>query len=182
MIRSFLLFNAFLGCRHFKLFKIARRPFMNMVYRVRDHDKQIQKGLGVYARKALQDNHVLKMFNSNEFVGLSVHVCKKCTRANLNSTECQYFYVLLSSRYKGTGMHWANFVYKFAPWRDLGCWKDNTRDRAVPKLLVDLRPQIDWFNIGITSKSRFYFHFRLSVHFLMFLLIFCGCLRIGLWI
>ena len=51
-------------------------------------------------------------------------------------------------------MHWANFVYKFAPWRDLGCWKDNTRDRAVPQLLINLRSEIDWFNIGKTSKSR----------------------------
>lgn len=49
-------------------------------------------------------------------------------------------------------MHWANFVYKFAPWSDLGCWKDNTRDRAMEKLLVNLRSQIDWFNIGKTGK------------------------------
>ena len=51
-------------------------------------------------------------------------------------------------------MHWANFIYKFAPWRDLGCWKDDTRDRAVPHLLVNLRSQIDWFNIGKTSKRQ----------------------------
>ena len=60
-------------------------------------------------------------------------------------------------------MHWANFVYKFAPWRDLGCWKDNIRDRAVPKLLVNLRSQIDWFNIGKTSKSRINLVFGFSV-------------------
>lgn len=51
---------------------------------------------------------------------------------------------------EGVGMHWANYVYKFAPWSDLGCWKDNTRDRAMEKMLVNLRFQIDWFNIGKT--------------------------------
>lgn len=51
---------------------------------------------------------------------------------------------------EGTGMHWANFVYKFAPWRDLGCWRDVISDRALPQLLVNLRSQIDWFNIGKT--------------------------------
>ena len=49
-------------------------------------------------------------------------------------------------------MHWANFVYKFAPWRDLGCWRDIIRDRALPQLLVNLRSQIDWLNIGKTSE------------------------------
>jgi len=51
---------------------------------------------------------------------------------------------------EGTGMHWANFVYKFAPWADLGCWRDNKLDRAMSQLLVNLRFQIDWFNIGKT--------------------------------
>ena len=59
-------------------------------------------------------------------------------------------------------MHWANFVYKFAPWSDLGCWKDNTRDRAMEKLLVNLRSQIDWFNIGKTGKYNMIVQFAWS--------------------
>ena len=50
-------------------------------------------------------------------------------------------------------MHWANYVYKFAPWKDLGCWKDKINDRAVPYLLVNYRGHIDWLNIGRISKS-----------------------------
>jgi len=53
-------------------------------------------------------------------------------------------------------MHWANFVYKFAPWADLGCWRDNKLDRAMSQLLVNLRFQIDWFNIGKTGKCSIY--------------------------
>lgn len=49
---------------------------------------------------------------------------------------------------EGTGMNWANYVYKFAPWKDLGCWKDKINDRAVPYLLVNYRGHIDWLNIG----------------------------------
>ena len=55
----------------------------------------------------------------------------------------------------GTGMHWANFVYKFAPWDDLGCWKDDTRDRALPRLLANFRRSIDWFNIGSTGALNY---------------------------
>ena len=49
-------------------------------------------------------------------------------------------------------MHWANFVYKFAPWEDLGCWQDEARERALPQLLANFRTSIDWFNIGETGE------------------------------
>ena len=50
-------------------------------------------------------------------------------------------------------MHWSNFVYRFAPWKDLGCWRDVAADRALPKLLVNLRYKIDWFKIEKTGKT-----------------------------
>jgi len=73
---------------------------------------------------------------------------------NLTANFSPAFLLFLSRQ--GTGMHWANYVYKFAPWADLGCWNDNRLDRAMSQLLVNLRFQIDWFNIGKTGKCWIY--------------------------
>jgi len=51
-------------------------------------------------------------------------------------------------------MHYANFVYQFAPWKDLGCWLDVADNRAMKTLLVNLRYNIDWFNIDQTGTCR----------------------------
>lgn len=52
----------------------------------------------------------------------------------------------------GTGMHFTNFVYRFAPWKDLGCWTDVEADRTMNKVIVSLRYKIDWFNIDKTGE------------------------------
>ena len=51
----------------------------------------------------------------------------------------------------GVGDHIHNFVYRFAPWHDLGCWRD-TGDGRTMTLLANFRGKIDWFHMEKTGK------------------------------
>lgn len=50
----------------------------------------------------------------------------------------------------GVGDHIHNFVYRFAPWHDLGCWRD-TGDGRTMTLLANFRRKIDWFHMEKTG-------------------------------
>ncbi|KXJ15080.1 scavenger receptor cysteine-rich type 1 protein M130 [Exaiptasia diaphana] len=54
--------------------------------------------------------------------------------------------------YEGVGAQSHNFVYRFAPWKDLGCWHDVGSDRAMT-LLENFRSSIDWFHLEVTVKK-----------------------------
>lgn len=51
----------------------------------------------------------------------------------------------------GVGDQVHNFVYRFAPWRDLGCWRD-VGDGRTMRLLDNFRQRIDWFHMEKTGK------------------------------
>lgn len=51
----------------------------------------------------------------------------------------------------GVGDHIHNFVYRFAPWHDLGCWRD-TGDGRTMTLLANFRGRIDWFHMEKTGN------------------------------
>ena len=51
----------------------------------------------------------------------------------------------------GVGDHIHNFVYRFAPWHDLGCWRD-TGDGRTMTLLANFRRKIDWFHMEKTGS------------------------------
>jgi len=51
----------------------------------------------------------------------------------------------------GVGDHIHNFVYRFAPWHDLGCWRD-TGDGRTMTLLANFRGNIDWFHMEKTGR------------------------------
>jgi len=51
----------------------------------------------------------------------------------------------------GVGDEVHNYVYRFAPWRDLGCWRD-VGDGRTMKLLANFRRQIDWFHLEKTVE------------------------------
>lgn len=51
--------------------------------------------------------------------------------------------------FEGVGQQWTNFVYRFAPWHDLGCWTDNPVDRTM-EMIANFRLNIDWYNIRNT--------------------------------
>lgn len=52
----------------------------------------------------------------------------------------------------GVGDEIHNFVYRFAPWRDLGCWRD-TGDGRTMTMLENFRGQIDWFHLEKTVEK-----------------------------
>lgn len=51
----------------------------------------------------------------------------------------------------GVGDDIHNFVYRFAPWHDLGCWRD-TGDGRTMTLLANFRGRIDWFHMEKTVE------------------------------
>lgn len=51
----------------------------------------------------------------------------------------------------GVGDEVHNYVYRFAPWRDLGCWRD-VGDGRTMKLLANFRQKIDWFHLEKTVQ------------------------------
>lgn len=52
----------------------------------------------------------------------------------------------------GVGDEIHNFVYRFAPWRDLGCWRDKGDGRTM-SMLANFRYQIDWFHLEKTVNT-----------------------------
>ncbi|XP_022808637.1 uncharacterized protein LOC111345619 [Stylophora pistillata] len=52
----------------------------------------------------------------------------------------------------GVGDKIHNFVYRFAPWRDLGCWRD-TGDGRTMTMLENFRGEIDWFHLEKTVEK-----------------------------
>ncbi|XP_027055043.1 neurotrypsin-like [Pocillopora damicornis] len=52
----------------------------------------------------------------------------------------------------GVGDEIHNFVYRFATWRDLGCWRD-TGDGRTMTMLENFRGQIDWFHLEKTVEK-----------------------------
>ena len=53
--------------------------------------------------------------------------------------------------FPGVGDEIHNFVYRFAPWRDLGCWRDKGDGRTM-SMLANFRYQIDWFHLEKTGE------------------------------
>ena len=66
------------------------------------------------------------------------------------------FYSKISQVYfdvVGVGDEIHNFVYRFAPWNDLGCWRD-TGDGRTMKLLANFRMKINWFHMEKTGTFQ----------------------------
>ena len=59
----------------------------------------------------------------------------------------------------GVGDHIHNYVYRFAPWKDLGCWRD-TGDGRTMTLLANFRRKIDWFHMEKTGRYKLLSSFK----------------------
>lgn len=74
-----------------------------------------------------------------------------------------HLFILIIS---GVGGRSHNFVYRFAPWKDLGCWHDRPEAGRTMTLLENFRSSIDWFHLEITGTVNTQEYFRMVKFFL----------------